>query len=154
MKYHLALLPLFLFFSQRSFAQFKNTFAPNGNPTTQIIDASGMKQGNWNYYDTGDKVFRTEMYTDNVLTGSKYFHKGTATDMIGFQYRQLSQLSSAAIDFITKKIQTVGSGELIILPDGSVHLHFYLDKLKAKVPQDISLDVVKQLALKSSIIKF
>ena len=153
MKYY-AILPLLIFFTQHSFGQFKNTFAPNGNPTTQIIDASGMKQGNWNYYDAADRIFRIETYTDHVLTKSTYLLNGSAINMMGYQNLQLSELSPNAIDFITKKLQPVGQGELIIFQDGSVHLHFYLNKLKTKIPSDISLDPVKQLALKSSIIKF
>ncbi len=153
MRYY-AILPLLIFFAQHSFGQFKNTFAPNGNPTTQIIDASGMKQGNWNYYDAGDQVFRIETYTDHVLTKSIYLLHGSEINLMGYQNLQLSELSPSAIDFITKKLQPVGSGELIISQDGSVHLHFYFNKLKAKIPQEISLDPVKQLALKNSIIKF
>jgi hypothetical protein len=153
MRYYV-ILPFLIFFTQQSFGQFKNTYASNGNPTTQIIDASGMKQGNWNYYDASDRIFRVETYTDHVLTKSIYFLNGSEINMIAYQDLQLSELSPNAIDFITKKLQPVGKGELIISQDGSVHLHFYLNKLKTKIPADLSLDPVKQLALKSSIIKF
>jgi hypothetical protein len=153
MRYY-AILPFLIFFTQHAFAQFKNTYAPNGNPTTQIIDASGMKQGNWNYYDTDDRIYRIESYTDHVLTKSIYLLNGSEISMMNYQSLQLSELSPKAIDFITKKLQTIGSGELILLQDGSVHLHFYLNKLKTKIPSDLSLEPVKQLALKNSIIKF
>lgn len=154
MKHYSIFLLLLFFFAQQSFGQFKNTFASNGNPTTQVIDASGMKQGHWNYYDTGNQVFRTEVYTDNILTKSIYFLNGSELDIMGYRDLQLSELNPKVIDFIIKQLQPVGKGELIILQDGSVHLHFYLDKLKAKVPSTINLDPVKQEALKSSTIKF
>ncbi len=153
MRYY-TILPFLIFFTQHAFAQFKNTYASNGNPTTQIIDASGMKQGNWNYYDASDRIFRIETYTDHVLTKSSYLLNGSEINLMGYQSLQLSELSSGAIDFITKKLQAIGSGELIMLQDGSVHLHFYLNKLKTKLPADLSLEPVKQLALKNSIIKF
>lgn len=154
MKHYTILLPLLFFFAQHSFGQFKNTFASNGNPTTQIIDASGMKQGLWNYYDAGNRVFRTEIYTDHVLTKSIYLLNGSELNIMGYRNLQLSELSPKAIDFVVKQLQPVGKGELIILQDGSVHLHFYLDKLKGTVPWQINLDAVKQAALNSSIIKF
>lgn len=153
MKYY-AILPLLIFFIQHSFGQFKNTFAANGNPTTQIVDASGMKQGHWNYYDASDRIFRIETYTDHVLTKSSYLLDGSEISLTGYQDLQLSELSPNAIDFITKKLQAIGKGELIVLQDGSVHLHFYFNKLKTKIPADLSLEPVKQLALKNSIIKF
>lgn len=154
MKSSVIFLPLLMLFAKPSFGQFKNTFAPNGNPTTQIIDASGMKQGHWNYYDADDHLFRIETYTDHVLTKSVYLLNGTEIDLMGYQELQLSQLNAQAIDLITKKLQPAGKGELVILQDGSVHLHFYLDKAKGKAPADINLDPVKQLTLTRSIIKF
>lgn len=153
MRYY-AILPFLIFFTQHSFGQFKNTYASNGNPTTQIIDASGMKQGNWNYYDASDRIFRIETYTDHVLTKNSYLLNGSEINLMGYQDLQLSELSPNAIDFITKKLQAIGKGELIMLQDGSIHLHFYWSKLKTKPQPDINLDPVKQLALKNSIIKF
>jgi hypothetical protein len=154
MKYYVTLLPLLIFFTQRSFGQFKNTYAPNGNPTTQIIDASGMKQGNWNYYNISDQVFRIETYTDNVLIKHTYLLKDSEIDIIDFQIVQLSQLNSEALDFIIKELQPSGNGELIVSSDGSIQLQFYLNKLKGKIPSDLNLNPIKQLLFKSSIIKF
>lgn len=99
-------------------------------------------------------MFRIETYTDHVLTKSVYLLNGTEIDLMGYQELQLSQLNAQAIDLITKKLQPAGKGELVILQDGSVHLHFYLDKAKGKAPADINLDPVKQLTLTRSIIKF
>jgi hypothetical protein len=153
MKY-LSLLPFLIFFKHNSCAQFKNTFAANGNPTTQIIDASGMKQGSWNYYDSHDRIFRVETYTDNVLTNNTFLLNGLEVNLMGSEDIQLSELNTSAIDFVTKRLQPIGAGEIIISSDGSVHLYFYLNKLKTKIPSTINLDPIKQMTLKKSIIKF
>lgn len=154
MMRYCTILPFLILLTQHAFAQFRNTYASNGNPTTQIVDPSGMKQGPWNYYDASDRIFRIETYTDHVLTKSSYLLNGSAVDVMGYQNLQLSELSPNAIAFITGRLQAIGSGELIILQDGSVHLHFYLNKLKTKIPSDLNLEPVQQLALKNSIIRF
>lgn len=154
MNYFSTLLPLLIFFTQTSFGQFKNTYSTNGNPTTQIIDASGMKQGSWNYFDSNDQLFRTETYSDNVLTKNAFLLAGSEINIMGFRNVQLSELSSEAINFITKNLQPFGNGELIIVEDNSVYLYFYLDKLKKKVPANINLGPIKQLMFKNSILKF
>lgn len=113
-----------------------------------------MKQGDWNYYDASDRIFRIETYTDNVLTKNVYLANGSEISLMGYRHLQLSELSPEAIDFITGKLQALGKGELIISPEGSVHLHIYLDKQKAKKLPEINLGPITRLALKSSIIKF
>ena len=63
---HILLLFTLLAFSQLS-AQFRTQRSHNGDPLTEIIDPSQMRQGKWNYYDEKDRVIRNEVYLDHVL---------------------------------------------------------------------------------------
>lgn len=143
-----------LFCSTCTFGQFKNTFAANGNPTTQIVDASGMKQGNWYYYDAGNQVFRTETYADNVLVGHVYGQTPSTADLMSCHFRQISEMSQATTDFIVNKLQPIGSGELVVGRDGAIHLHFYFDRLKTSIPVNLSAEAARLQIPVSSIIKF
>lgn len=153
MKYT-AIVPLLFFLSHNAVSQFKNTYAANGNPTTQIVDPSGMKQGSWHYYDTSNRIYRSESYTDHVLTKSVYLASGGAVNMMGFQELELQALNKNVADFVTNVLQPLGKGELIFLPDGTVHLHIYVDKLRAGARPEVELGTIQQSGLRSAILKF
>ena len=67
----LIIIALFVFNS--TLAQFKTTFDINGDPLSEIIDPLNMKQGEWNYYDINNTLFKQEVYKDNELILRKYF---------------------------------------------------------------------------------
>ena len=67
----LIIITLFVFNS--TLAQFKTTFDINGDPLSEIIDPLNMKQGEWNYYDINNTLFKQEVYKDNELILRKYF---------------------------------------------------------------------------------
>ncbi|MDF2447787.1 MAG: hypothetical protein K0R26_291 [Bacteroidota bacterium] len=153
MRYYTLSL-LFLLISFGSFGQFKNTYAANGNPTSQIIDASGMKQGAWLYFEASDVLFRKEIYSDNVLVKNVYVFEGMERDLNGYTFQDLPTTNQKVKDFILKNLASHGNGELIVFDDGTAHVHFYLNKLKSK-PQPVSdLNAINQLGLKKTIIKF
>lgn len=140
--------------SLKSFSQFKNTYASNGNPTSQIIDASGMKQGVWQYFDAQDHLYRTELFNENVIVKHDYIANGNSIDMLSYSIMEFSAANQNLRDFIIKKLQPYGNGELIFFEDGTVRLHFYLGKLKAKTVPSVDLSPVKKFGVVKSIIKF
>ncbi len=67
------LMIIVLFVFNSTLAQFKTTFDINGDPLSEIIDPLNMKQGEWNYYDINNTLFKQEVYKDNELILRKYF---------------------------------------------------------------------------------
>ena len=104
-------------------SQFKTTYANNGDPLSEIIDASSMKQGVWNYYDYNNKLIRTEEYKDHKLLSRDHFIKKTL-NTISFVEKALVVNENDLIQF--KELQKRVSGEVLINEKGeTIGIFFY-----------------------------
>ena len=105
------------------FAQFKTEYHENGDPKTEIIDANGMKQGTWNYYDFNDKLIRIEKFKDNQLIKRTSIVNGAELDTKLFSIVEIN----APTNF--PDVETIiqqSNGEIIIDEQGNIQsIHFY-----------------------------
>jgi|GEM_PF-1194957 len=149
-------LSVFLIFvSKLSFGQFKHEQNANGDPLTEIIDPNGMKQGNWNYVDSDNRNFRTESFRDNTLVANTYKHGGVTVDLSAFKQSSIGSYHQKAIKDLAASLASVGNGEIIVLADNSVSVHFYVDKVKqASAIRRVDASVLKNYSLQKTIIFF
>ncbi|MBL4668416.1 MAG: hypothetical protein JKY30_04050 [Flavobacteriales bacterium] len=120
-KFHVLLFLILLPFLGKS--QFKTTFASNGDPLSEIVDPSAMKQGVWNYYDYTNKLIRTEKYKDHVLLSRDYFIKEI---MNTSSYIEEILVVNKQNSILFKELQKEVSGEIIINQKGeTVGIFFY-----------------------------
>ena len=144
-----------LFLSLCSFGQFKHQQNASGDPLTEIIDPNGMKQGNWNYTDSQDHNFRTENFKDNVLVSNLYKLPGASVNVASFRQSNIGSFHQKAIKDLAVSLSAAGSGEIIILADNSMFVHFYVDKIKNRSAiSGINATVLKNYSLQQSIIFF
>ena len=66
-------------------AMLPTTFAQNGDPITNVIDANGSKQGDFMYQDAQNRIFYKEIFSENVLM-SRHLNVG---DNQNPQWRQI-----------------------------------------------------------------
>ncbi len=150
------ILSVFLcFVCNLSFGQFKHEQNANGDPLTEIIDPNGMKQGNWNYMDSSNRNFRTESFRDNSLIANTYKQAGTPIDVSAFKQSNISSYSQKPIQDLAASLASIGNGEIIILADNSITVHFYVDKVKqASAVKAVDASVLKNYSLQKTIIFF
>ena len=149
-------LSVFLVFAGKlSFGQFKHEQNANGDPLTEIIDPNGMKQGSWNYTDSDNHNFRTENFRDNTLVSNTYKHAGAVVDLSAFRQSNISSFSQKAIRDLAVSLASIGNGEIVVLADNSVHVHFYMDKVKqASAVHTVDASLLKNYSLQKTIIFF
>lgn len=105
------------------FAQFKTEHHQNGDPKTEIIDADGMKQGTWNYYDFNDNLVRIEKFKDNQL-----IKRTSIVNEIELNTKKFSIVEINAPSNLSE-IETIiqqSDGEIIIDEQGNIlSIYFY-----------------------------
>lgn len=150
------ILSVSLFFvCNSSFGQFKHEQNANGDPLTEIMDPNGMKQGNWNYMDSNNRNFRTESFRDNTLVSNTYKQAGAPVNLSSFKQSNISSFNQKAIKDLAASLASIGNGEIIVLADNSVSVHFYVDKVKnASAIQQVDASALKKYSLQKTIIFF
>ena len=150
------ILSVFLFFvCNLSFGQFKHEQNANGDPLTEIVDPNGMKQGNWNYMDSNNRNFRTESFRDNTLVSNLYKLPGASVDVSSFKQSNISSYSQKPIKDLAASLASIGNGEIVVLADNSITVHFYMDKVKnASAIQQVDAGILKKYSLQKTIIFF
>lgn len=149
------LLFTLLFLSFHTFAQFRHEQSANGNPLTEIIDPTGMKQGDWNYIDSDNRHFRTERFKDHVLVSNLYKTALASADLSGYQQKRLSDFSQQPLKDLAQSLAAIGHGEIIVLEDKRVFIHFYYDQVKqAAAIAGVNADILKKYPLQKTIIFF
>lgn len=144
-----------LLLSLQSFGQFRHQQNANGDPLTEIIDPNGMKQGHWNYTDAQGHNFRTEKFQDNVLVSNLYKSLGTSVDVTSFKQNDIGSFKQKAIKDLAASLAAAGNGEIIVLDDNSIFVHFYEDKVRNRSAMNgINASVLKNYSLQQSIIFF
>lgn len=138
-----------------SFGQFKHEQNANGDPLTEIIDPNGMKQGDWNYTDSHNRNFRTESFTDNVLVSNSYKAATGPLDLSSFRQTNIGSFNQKSIKDLAASLSAIGNGEIVILADNTVSIHFYIDKVKnaSAVPR-ADATILKNYSLQKTIIFF
>ncbi len=114
------------------FAQFKTEHHQNGDPKTEIIDANGMKQGAWNYYDFNDNLVRIEKFKDNQLIKRTSIINGIELDTKSFSIIEIIAPSNLS------EIETIiqqSDGEIIIDEQGNT-LSVYFYSLPSSLKKD------------------
>lgn len=123
MKKQLLVFLSIMTFSLMASAQFKTEHHENGDPKTEIIDANGMKQGTWNYYDFNDKLVRIEKFKDNELIKRTSIINKTEFDTKSFSVIEINTSSNLS------EIETIAQetdGEIIIDELGNIlSIYFY-----------------------------
>lgn len=123
MKKQLLVFLSIMTFSLMASAQFKTEHHENGDPKTEIIDANGMKQGTWNYYDFNDKLVRIEKFKDNELIKRTSIINKTEFDTKSFSVIEINTSSNLS------EIETIAQetdGEIIIDEQGNIlSIYFY-----------------------------
>lgn len=94
MKKQLLVFLSIMTFSLMASAQFKTEHHENVDPKTEIIDANGMKQGTWNYYDFNDKLVRIEKFKDNELIKRTSIINKTEFDTKSFSVIEINTSSN------------------------------------------------------------
>ena len=150
------ILSVFLMFACKlSFGQFKHEQNANGDPVTEIMDPNGMKQGNWNFTDYRNQNFRTESFKDNTLVSNLYKLPGTSVDVSSFKQSNISSYSHKAIKDLAASLASIGHGEILVLADNTVLLHFYIDQVKnASEMAKADAGILKTYSLQKTIIFF
>ena len=123
MKKQLLVFLSIMTFSLMASAQFKTEYHENGNPKTEIIDANGMKQGTWNYYDFNDKLVRIEKFKDNQLVKRTSIVNGVELDTKLFSVVEIKTPTNFPdVETIIQQ----SNGEIIIDEQGNIQsIHFY-----------------------------
>ena len=114
-----------------------------------------MKQGNWNYVDSDNHTFRTESFKDNTLVSNLYKTNAKSVDVSAFKQKNIKSFNQKGIKDLAATLSKIGNGEIIILADNSISIHFYYDKLRSKPAIDkISTAELKNHALQQTILFF
>lgn len=154
MKTILFSLTLF-FLTTTCFGQFKHEQNSGGDPLSEIMDPNGMKQGSWNYVDSNNSNFRTENYKDNVLVSNLYKIPAKPVDVSTFTQKNISGFNQKEMKDLAATLSAIGNGEIVILADNTVSIHFYFDRIKNKAAiAGVKLDNLKKYALQKTIIFF
>lgn len=154
MKTILFSLSLF-FLTTTCFGQFKHEQNSSGDPLSEIMDPNGMKQGSWNYVDSNNSNFRTENYKDNVLVSNLYKTNTKPVDVSTFKQKNISGFNQKEMKDLATTLSAIGNGEIVILADNTVFIHFYFDRIKNKAAiAGVKLDNLKKYALQKTIIFF
>ncbi|MES2133983.1 MAG: hypothetical protein V4506_16645 [Bacteroidota bacterium] len=154
MKTILFSLTLF-FLTTTCFGQFKHEQNSSGDPLSEKMDPNGMKQGNWNYMDSNNSNFRTENYKDNTLVSNLYKANAKSVDVSAFKQKNINSFSQKEIKDLATTLSAIGNGEIVILNDNTVSIHFYFDKIKNKAAiAGVKVDNLKKYALQKTIIFF
>lgn len=144
-----------IFVSELSFGQFKHQQNANGDPLTEITDPNGMKQGHWNYTDSQNQNFRTENFQDNTLVSNFYKLPGASVDVSSFKQSNISSYPQKPIKDLAASLSSIGNGEIVVLDDNTVLIHFYVDKVKnASAISRVDASILKKYALQKTIIFF
>lgn len=137
------------------FGQFRHEQNASGDPLTEIMDPNGMKQGNWNYIDSQGHVFRTEHFQDNTLSSNLYKMPGASVDVKAFKQTNITGYSQKEIKDLAARLSSIGNGEILVLADNTVFIHFYFDRIKNKAAiAKVNVDNLKKYALQKTIIFF
>lgn len=154
MKAILFSLTLF-FLTTTCFGQFKHEQNSSGDPLSEIMDPNGMKQGNWNYVDADNHAFRTESFKDNVLVSNLYKTNAKPVDVSTFKQKNISGFNQKEIKDLATTLSAIGNGEIVVLADNTVSIHFYFDRVKNKAAMaGVKVDNLKKYALQKTIIFF
>ena len=98
--------------------QFNTAYNDNGDPITEIIDASGMRQGVWSYYNDKGQIIRREEYQDHKLLKRVHYLDDKEVETTHFIESTLSvddQLTAKL-----SKLKTEMSGEVVIDSNGVI----------------------------------
>jgi hypothetical protein len=146
---------IFLFNSQL-FCQFKHEQNSSGDPITEIIDFSQMKQGNWNYVDLNNSIFRVETFKDNELVSNIYKMNSSKTiDVSKYKQKNINMFTQKNMKDLMAKLNLMGNGEIIITDDNQVFIHFYFNKVKSTPDfKSLSITDLKNYSLQKTIIFF
>ncbi len=147
---------LILFFlSAHTFGQFKHLQNAGGDPVTEITDPTQMKQGNWNYFDSNNYNFRTENYKDNTVVSNVYKTPDKPVNVAGYKQKVITSFTQKPIKELAAKLSKIGNGEIIIMEDNTVFIHFYYDRIKSAATVDaVNTDDLKKYALQKTILFF
>lgn len=117
-------------------AQFKTTFNQNGDPLTEIIDADGMKQGDWLFHDIKGNLYKKETYSDHNLVHKTHIISNIEFNTLNFKEARLNIPTESSSYFNNV------SGEYIIDAEkGLENLFFY----KKDVSKDIDINKIKSI---------
>lgn len=107
-----AFLTLILLGCTTLYGQFRTTYNSNGDPLTDIVDESGMRQGTWLYYDHTDKLIRKEVYDQNKLKSRVHFVDQQTLETTHFQVEQLTVPAQHQTKL--QKLRKEASGEILL----------------------------------------
>ncbi|PCJ85725.1 MAG: hypothetical protein COA57_07100 [Flavobacteriales bacterium] len=99
-------------------AQFRTTHNHNGDPLSEIVDESEMRQGSWNYYNSEDKLIRAETYSNNQLLSRTHFINKKEINTVGFSESQLFSQSGNSLE--VELLLELSSGEVIVNNRGEI----------------------------------
>jgi len=138
-------------FSNQLFCQFKHEQNSSGDPVTEIIDFAQMKQGNWNYVDSNNSIFRVETFKDNELISNTYKN----IDVSKYKQKNINTYTQKPIKDLMAKLNLMGNGEIIVTDDNQVFIHFYFNKIKSTPDvKGLSINELKKYSLQKTIIFF
>jgi hypothetical protein len=144
-----------MFVCNFAFGQFRHEQNASGDPLTEIMDPNGMKQGNWNYMDSDNHAFRTERFKDNTLSSNVYKTLGTSVDVVAFKQAKINSYTQKEIKDLAASLAAIGNGEIIVLDNNTIFIHFYFDRIKNKAAiAKVKVDNLKKYSLQKTIIFF
>jgi hypothetical protein len=150
------LISVLFLFSSQLFCQFKHEQNSSGDPITEIVDFSQMKQGNWNYVDSDNHIYRIETFKDNELVSNTYKTNTNKTiDLIKYKQKNINTYTQKPIKDLMAKLNLMGNGEIIVTDDNQVFIHFYFNKIKSTPDvKGLSINELKKYSLQKTIIFF
>ena len=107
-------------FSMTANAQFHTTYNQNGDPLTEIIDESAMRQGNWSYFDHLDQLIRSEKYENHVLLERTHLVDGKKIPTEKYSETKLTANSQLQVRY--NEMQKDCSGEVLVDKNGTILL--------------------------------
>jgi hypothetical protein len=105
-------------------SQFRTIHTPNGDPVTEIIDESAMRQGTWNYYNSVTTLVRQETYENHLLLSRIHFISNQEVNTLEYAENQLFFAGQITTEVQAMLAQT--SGEVVVNEQGEIVLiEFY-----------------------------
>jgi uncharacterized protein YuzE len=120
-------------------AQHKTLKSSNGDALTEIIDANSMKQGEWIYYDSNDKVIRKEVYKDNEIQSRIITINGNELNAINYH------IEDGLKYFVSKNPNFNGIiflGEVVIDENGKIVSISFYNTLDSKMENLLKKEIM------------
>jgi|GEM_PF-2937273 len=122
------------------FSQFNTSYNINGDPLSEIIDDSGMRQGKWIYYDFQEKKYKEENYKDNKLISQNHFVKGEIVNSIHYE-----QVKVEIPNKYLKVFENI-SGEYVFINSNDKEFSFYYEVDKSsEYSKEYLIEIIEEL---------